>query len=95
MSVNFDNRVLDGGFSIQLWNNPGKKQKLYLVTDKTSAVEVRLISSAGQKVMEWNLQATNGSNIYDLDFSALARGLYFIEVKLKTTNAKKVIKLLN
>jgi hypothetical protein len=95
VSVNFNDAVMKDGFSIQLWNNPGKKQKLYLVTNQNSAVEVRLVSSAGQKVMEWNLQAVNGSNIYDLDFSALARGLYFIEVRLKVNNARKVIKLLN
>lgn len=95
VSVNFNDAVMKDGFSIQLWNNPGKKQKLYLVTNQNSAVEVRLVSSAGQKVMEWNLNAVNGSNIFDLDFSSLARGLYFIEVRLKANNAKKVIKLLN
>jgi hypothetical protein len=95
VSVNFDDKVMKDGFSIQLWNNPGKKQKLYLVTNQNSAVEVRLVSSAGQKVMEWNLIAVNGSNFYDLDFRALARGLYFIEVRLKANNARKVIKLLN
>ena len=95
VSVNFNDAVLKDGFSIQLWNNPGKKQKLYLVTNQNSAVEIRLLSSSGQKVMHMKLNAVNGSNIFDLDFSNLSRGVYFIEVRLAVNNAKKVIKLLN
>ena len=95
VTVNFNDAVLKDGFSIQLWNNPGKKQKLYLVTNQNSAVEVRLISSTGQKVMHWNLNAVNGSNIFDLDFRNLARGVYIIEVRLQVNGAKKTIKLLN
>jgi Ig-like domain CHU_C associated/Lysyl oxidase/Secretion system C-terminal sorting domain/CARDB len=95
VSVNFNDAVLKDGFSIQLWNNPGKKQKLYLVTNQNSAVEIKLLSSSGQKVMHMKLNAVNGSNIFDLDFSSLARGVYFIEVRLAVNNAKKVIKLLN
>ncbi|MBK8611052.1 MAG: T9SS type A sorting domain-containing protein [Chitinophagaceae bacterium] len=95
VSVNFNDAVMDDGFSIQLWNNPGKNQKLYLVTNQNSAVDIRLLSSSGQKVMQLELNAVNGSNIFNLDFSNLARGVYFIEVTLKVNNAKKMIKLIN
>ena len=95
VTVNFNDAVLKDGFSVQLWNNPGNRQKLYLVTNQNSAVEVRLISSTGQKIMHLNLNAVNGSNIFDLDFSNLSRGVYFIEVRLLVNGAKKIIKLLN
>jgi hypothetical protein len=58
-------------------------------------VEARILSSTGQKVQQLNFNANMGSNVFDLDFSNLSRGLYFIEVRLKVNNAKKVIKLLN
>ena len=95
VTVNFDKSVMKDGFSIQLWNNPGKNQKLYLVTEQSSAVELRLLSSTGQKVKQMNLNAVNGSNLFDLDLNYLAKGIYFIEVRLKVNNAKKVIKLMN
>lgn len=95
VSVNFNDAVLKDGFSIQLWNNPGSHQRLYLVTNRNSAVELRLLNSTGQKVKQYQLNASNGSNIFDLDFSNLARGIYFIEVTLSVSGAKKTIKLLN
>jgi hypothetical protein len=95
VKVEFDNAKMQDGFSIQLWDNPGKKQKLYLVTTQASAVEARILSSMGQKVQQLNFNANTGSNVFDLDFSNLSRGLYFIEVRLKVNNAKKVIKLMN
>ena len=95
VTVDFDNAVMKDGFSIQLWNNPGKMQKLYLATNQNSVVEVSLLSSTGQKVMQKNFNAVTGTNIFDLDFSNLARGMYFINVRMVVNNARKVIKLLN
>ena len=95
VSVNFNDAVMKDGFSIQLWNNPGKKQKLYLATNQNSPVEVTMFSSSGQKIKQWNLNAANGTNIYDMDFSSFGGGVYFIEVKLLVTGNKKTIKLLN
>jgi len=95
VTVDFDRSVMKDGFSIQLWNNPGKNQKLYLVTDQSTAVEIRLLNSTGQKVKQMNVNAANGTNLFDLDLNYLAKGIYFIEVRLKVNNAKKVIKLMN
>jgi len=95
VSVNIDSVHLTDGFSIQLFNNPGKKQKLYLVTNQNSVVELRLFSSTGQRVQQMSFNATSGSNLFDLDFSNLSKALYFIEVKMAVTGAKKVMRLLN
>jgi hypothetical protein len=95
VTVDFDRSVMTDGFSIQLWNNPGKNQKLYLATEQSSAVEIRLLSSTGQSVKQININAGSGTNLIDLDLNYLAKGIYFIEVRLKVNNAKKVIKLMN
>jgi hypothetical protein len=95
VTVDFDRSIMKDGFSIQLWNNPGKNPKLYLATEQSSAVEIRLVSSTGQKVKQLNLNAVAGTNLFDLDLNYLAKGIYFIEVRLKVNNAKKVIKLMN
>lgn len=95
VTVKYDSTVMLDGFSIQLWNNPGKKQKLYLVTMQNSVVEAAVYSGTGQKVQQMSFNANVGSNIFDLDFSNLSKGLYFIEVRMGVNGAKKVIKLLN
>lgn len=95
VTVDFDKSVMKDGFSIQLWNNPGKNQKLYLATDQSSAVEIRLLNSTGQKVKQLNVNAVKGTNLFDLDLNYLAKDIYFIEVGLKINNARKVIKLMN
>ncbi|MBK7434788.1 MAG: T9SS type A sorting domain-containing protein [Chitinophagaceae bacterium] len=95
VTVDFDNADMKDGFSIQLWDNPGKQQRLYLVTNQSSVVDVRLISGTGQQVKRMSFNALNGSNLFDLDFSNLSRGLYFIEVRMAFNGARKVIRLLN
>ncbi len=95
VSVDFDRGVIKDGFSIQLFNNPGPLQKLYVVTEESSPIAVRLLSSTGQKVRVMNFNALSGSNTFNLDFSDLAKGLYFIEVQMSVNGARKTIKLLN
>ena len=95
MTIDFDNADMKDGFSIQLWDNPGKNQKLYLVTNQNSPVEVKLLNTTGQKVQLWNFNAFSGSNIYDLNLSNLSKGLYFIEVRMMVNGARKVIRLVN
>jgi Lysyl oxidase/Ig-like domain CHU_C associated/CARDB len=95
VSVDFDKGVMRDGFSIQLFNNPGPLQKLYIVTEESSQIAVRLLSSTGQKVKQMNFNALSGSNIFNLNFSDLPKGLYFIEVQMIVNGARKTIKLLN
>ena len=95
VTVGFDSARMSDGFSFQLWNNPGRNQKLYLVTTQASAVTVTLYSSTGQKVMEKNFNAVSGSNLVNLDINNLSRGLYFIEVRMGVNGAKKLMRLLN
>jgi len=95
VTVDFDNADMKDGFSIQLWNNAGRNQRLYLVTNQSSVAEVRLLSGTGQLVKQMSFNALNGSNLFDLDFSNLSRGLYLIEVRMAFNGAKRVIRLLN
>jgi hypothetical protein len=95
VTVDFDKAAMTDGYSIQLFNNPGKHQQLYLVTTQTSPVDVRILSSTGQKVQQMSFNAGTGSNLYDLDFSNLAKALYFIEVRLGVNGARKVMRLVN
>ena len=95
VNVKIDSVSITDGFSVQLFNNPGQHQRLYLVTSKNSLVELRLFSNTGQKVQQKSFNANFGSNLFDLDFSSLSKGLYFIEVKMAVNGAKKLIRLLN
>ena len=95
ITVKIDSVNISDGFSIQLFNNPGSNQRLYLVTSQSSVVEVRLFNSTGQKVQQKNFNAAIGSNLFDLDFNNLSKGMYFIEVRLAVNGGKKIIKLLN
>ena len=95
VTVNIDSVSMTDGFSIQLFNNPGQHQRLYLVSSQNSVVDLLLFSSTGQKVQQMSFNASAGSNLYNLDFTNLSKGLYFIEVRLAVNGAKKLIRLLN
>ena len=95
VNVLFDSAHMNDGFSIQLWNNPGKNQKLYLVTMQNSRASILLYNSTGQKVQQLSVNALTGSNLFDLDFNNLSKGIYFIEVKMEVNGSKKLLKLLN
>ena len=95
VNVGYDTVALTDGFSIQLWNNPGRNQRLYLVTTQNSAVDITLYNGTGQKLQQMAVNAVSGSNLFNLDFNNLSRGLYFIEVRMGVNGGKKLIKLLN
>ncbi len=87
--------AMHDGLYIQLFNNPGGRQQLYVVTSTGSPLEVRLLSSSGQLVRKMNFTANAGSNTYPLDVSDLARSIYTLEVRHVASGVKKVVKLLN
>jgi hypothetical protein len=95
VTVDFDNAVMKDGFSIQLFNNPGQIQQLYLVTNQNSAVEVRLLNSVGQLIKKMNFTASTGSNTFNLDFSNLSKSMYILDVRMAINGASKTIKLVN
>ncbi len=95
VTVNFDLAQMTDGFSIQLWNNPGRNQRLYLVTNQNSNATIVLYNGTGQKLQQKTVYAITGSNLFDLDFNYLSKGMYFIEVRMEGSGGKKMIRLLN
>ncbi len=95
VTVDFDNAVMQDGFSIQLFNNPGLRQQLYLVTNQSSPVEIRLLNSIGQVIKKMNVTASTGSNTFNLDLSNLSKSMYVLDVRMAVSGASKTIKLVN
>ena len=83
------------GLYIQLFNNPGKQQRLYVVTKTASALEVRLLAANGQLIRKMNFTASAGSNLFPIDVSFLSKGIYLVDVLHVTSGVKKTIKMLN
>ncbi len=94
-TVDFDNAAMTDDFSIQLFNNPGSNQKLYVVSKQNSNLELRVLSNTGQLIQKMNFAAASGTNFFNLDFSNLAKSLYILEVHHLASGASKMIKLLN
>lgn len=95
VNVIFDSVAISDGYSIQLWNNPGRNQKLYLVTKQNATFDISLFNSTGQKVKHINVNAMTGSNYYDLDLNYMSKGIYILEVRMAANGTRKLIKLVN
>ncbi|MEI2750267.1 MAG: T9SS type A sorting domain-containing protein [Ferruginibacter sp.] len=77
-----------------MYNNPGAAPKLYIVVNQNSNVEWRILNSIGQVVKTGKYGVTRGSNMFDLDISYLAKGIYMLDVKLEADDIRKVFKML-
>lgn len=92
--VKFDSSTIQQQTTVQLYNNPGAAPKLYIVVNQNSNVEWRILNSIGQVVKTGKYGVTRGSNMFDLDISYLAKGIYMLDVKLEADDIRKVFKML-
>lgn len=93
--VDFNMPLLTNGFSIELFNTPGTRPTLYVVSPLSSPVMVRLLSNTGQLLRTFNFTATSGSNWFELDAQYLPRGLYLVQVLHTQSGNSRTMKLLN
>jgi hypothetical protein len=93
-TVDIDNSLVTDGFALELFGNPGGQPMLYVVSPLSSAIQVRLLSDAGQLLQRYSFSAGSGSNWFRLDTRGLARGLYLVEVLHQQTGKRKTMKLL-
>lgn len=93
--VLFDSSTIEYGLNVQLYNNIGSNPRLYVVTDQNSPVELRLYNSVGQLVSTAKYAATRGSNMFNVEVSRLAKGMYILDVRHAATGTRKIFKMVN
>jgi Endonuclease I/Secretion system C-terminal sorting domain len=77
---------------IGLWPNPTAGQfSLFYTTTINEPVVVRLIDVTGRVVFTQQYTSASGSNLFTLDLSAVARGVYTLQVNGETTVSEKLI----
>jgi hypothetical protein len=77
---------------IGLWPNPTAGQfSLFYTTTVNEPVVVRLIDVTGRVVFTQQYTSASGSNLFALDLSTIARGVYTLQVSGETTVSEKLI----
>jgi hypothetical protein len=77
---------------IGLWPNPTAGQfSLFYTTTINEPVVVRLIDVTGRVVFTQQYTSASGSNLFALDLSAVARGVYTLQVNGESTVSEKLI----
>ena len=93
--VDLDSTNLQNGFSIQIYNNGGQQQNLYVLTNDASQIQLRLFTIAGHLLNRSLLVAARGSNLFPLDLNNVSKGIYILEATHVKSGQKKVFKLLH
>jgi hypothetical protein len=93
--VILDSTLLQDGFMLQLFNTPGSKPILWIVTRYDTRLEIRLVNSSGQSIRKMRLSSFTGSNFYDIDLDNLPKGIYFLQVRDPVSGKSKVLKAFN
>lgn len=91
--VKFDSSSIQYETMIQLYNTPSSTPRLYVVANQQTNIEIRIFNSIGQLVKTARYGANRGSNMYDIDLSNLAKGVYMMDVRYEGDGAKRVFKL--
>ncbi len=91
--VKFDSATIQYETLVQLYGNPGAQQRLYVVVNQATTVDIRLYNSIGQVVKSARYGANRGSNMFDLDLAAMAKGVYILEIKTDAISSRKVFKV--
>jgi hypothetical protein len=94
-TVDFNTPLLTDGFSIEVFNNPGGRPLLYVVSPLSSPIQVRLLSNTGQLLQTFNFTANSGSNWFKLSTQYLPKGLYLLQVLHTQSGNSRTMKLLN
>lgn len=95
VQVLLDETLLQDGFSVHVWDQPGTHPLLWIVSKENSAVEINILNSAGQVIKEMKQTVYPGGNFIPMDFNRFAKGLYMIKVRHTVSGKIKLVKLLN
>jgi len=93
--IKLDNNLLQDGFSIQLWDHPGQRPFLWVVSTERSQLEVSILTSTGQLLQTMEKTVYTGGNYIPLDVRSYPKGLYIIRARLAVNGKIKSLKLLN
>jgi len=92
--VKLDNSVLQDGFSIQLWDHPGQRPFLWVVSTELSPVEISLFNSTGQLLQQKQQTVYPGGNYVLLDLNGYPKGMYIINARLVANGKMKSLKMI-
>lgn len=95
ISVVLDETLLTDGFSAQLFNTPGTKPQLWVVTRDNSTLEISLINSAGQLLRRSESNVLPGTNFINMNFDRFPKGMYLLNILHTTSGKTKVLKFVN
>ncbi len=93
--VKFDSSVIQYDTDIKLFNNPGAQQQLFVSTNQAAPLEWRLTNMVGQLIRREKHTANRGNNIYPIDLSFLADGVYILQVNYGAGTMRKLFKVRN
>ncbi len=92
--VKLDNSLLRDDFSVQLWDHPGQRPFLWVVSNELSPVEISLFTATGQLLQRMEKTVYPGGNYVLLDLNGYPKGLYIINVRLVVNGKMKSIKMI-
>jgi hypothetical protein len=95
VQVFLDETLLQDGFSVEVWDQPGSHPLLWIVSKENSSVEINIMNSAGQVIKEMKQTVYPGNNFIPMDFNRFAKGLYMVRVRHTVSGKIKSVKLLN
>lgn len=94
VTVKLDNNLLRDDFSIQLWDHPGQRPFLWVVSTELSPVEISLFTATGQLLQKMEKTVFPGGNYVLLDLNGYPKGLYIINARLVANGKMKSIKMI-
>jgi hypothetical protein len=93
--VTMDATNLPGGFTVQLFDNPGTQPMLWVVTLEASPIEITLLNETGQTLQTWIKSVNPGTNNIYLDVTRYPKALYFLRVFHAATGKTMTLKMVN
>ncbi|MEI9943350.1 MAG: T9SS type A sorting domain-containing protein [Chitinophagaceae bacterium] len=93
VDVVLDETLLKDDFAVQVWDQPGAHPLLWIVSRNNAPVEISIFNSIGQLINKMDKMVFTGTNSFPMDFSNLAKGLYFIKVRNAANGKMKSIKV--
>ncbi|MBL0153405.1 MAG: hypothetical protein IPP93_07955 [Chitinophagaceae bacterium] len=95
VSVTVDSALLTDGYSAQLFNTPGTRPVLWVMSSDNAVLDIAVVNSAGQLLRKMQFNALPGPNFFNLSFETLPKAVYFMKIINANNQKSKVLKFVN